>query len=93
MLFIFMSSRLTVRFELRTHFRRTRLIFTANPWSSLIDRAARMISFPGKKRTAAQVMSILCRNEVIAHPDGVFPLNHIQDILPALVAPALLILR
>jgi hypothetical protein len=30
---------------------------------------------------------------VIAHPDGVFPLNHVQDILPAFVTPALLILR
>jgi hypothetical protein len=28
---------------------------------------------------------------VIAHPDGVFPLNHGQDILPAFITPAFLI--
>jgi len=52
-----------------------------------------MISFPFKKRAAVQVMSILCRNKVIPHPDGVFPLNHGQDILSSFVTPALLILR
>ncbi len=38
-------------------------------------------------------MSIICGNQMIAHPDGVFLLNHGQDILPSLVTPALLILR
>jgi hypothetical protein len=58
-----------------------------------MDRAAGMISFPGKKRAAVQIMSIIRGNQMIAHPDGVFPLDHGQDILPSLVAPALLILR
>jgi len=52
-----------------------------------------MISFPGEKRAAAQITSVICGNEMIAHPDGVFPLNHGQDILPAFVTPALMILR
>jgi hypothetical protein len=38
-------------------------------------------------------MSIIRGNQMIAHPDGMFPLNHGQDILPPLVTPALLILR
>jgi len=47
-----------------------------------------MVSLPGEEGTAMQIMSILRRNQVIAHPHGMFLPNHGQDVIPALTAPA-----
>lgn len=53
-----------------------------------MNGAAGMVPFPGQEGTAAQIASGFCGNKVIAHPDGVFPFNHVKNILAAFFSPA-----
>jgi gamma-glutamyl-gamma-aminobutyrate hydrolase PuuD len=47
-----------------------------------------MVSLPGEKGAAVQIMSILRGNQMITHPDGAFLFNHVQDVISPLSPPA-----
>jgi hypothetical protein len=53
-----------------------------------MDGAAGMVTFPGQEETTSQITTIFRGNKVIAHPDGVFPFYHVENILAAFFSPA-----
>jgi hypothetical protein len=48
-----------------------------------------MVSLPGEKGAAVQIMSIVRGNQMIPHPDGAFLFNYGQDVIFPLSPPAL----
>jgi hypothetical protein len=52
-----------------------------------------MVSLPGEKGAAVQIMPIVRGNQMIAHPDGAFLFNHGQDVISPFSPPAFHLFR
>ena len=53
-----------------------------------MNGAAELLSIKTKKGAAMQCFPGVGRNQMVAFPSGVFPMEHLQDILPVLLFPA-----
>lgn len=52
-----------------------------------------MVALPGQEGTTSEIVSIIGRNQVIAHPDRMFMFDHGQDVLPLFPLPARQVFR